>query len=146
MNKKESIKFIIDELEKKYPEVPVPLDHKDPYTLLIAVLLSAQCTDVRVNKITPILFKKADNPFDMVKMSVEEIKAIIRPCGLSPMKSKGIYGLSKILIDKYNGEVPADFNLLEELPAVGHKTASVVMSQAFKVPAFPVDTHIHRLL
>jgi len=146
MNKKERIKFIIDELEIKYPNVPIPLDHKDPYTLLIAVLLSAQCTDVRVNKITPILFKKADNPYDMIKMSVEEIKAIIRPCGLSPMKSKGIHGLSEIIIDKHNGKVPADFELLEELPAVGHKTASVVMSQAFKVPAFPVDTHIHRLL
>jgi len=146
MNKKERIKFIIEELEKKYPKVPIPLDHKDPYTLLIAVLLSAQCTDVRVNKITPILFEKADNPYDMVKMSVEEIKDIIRPCGLSPMKSKGIYGLSKILIDKHNGKVPADFELLEELPAVGHKTASVLMSQAFNIPAFPVDTHIHRLL
>ncbi|MBL6877535.1 endonuclease III [Flavobacteriaceae bacterium] len=146
MNKKERIKFIIEELEKKYPKVPIPLDHKDPYTLLIAVLLSAQCTDVRVNKITPILFEKADNPYDMVKMSVEEIKDIIRPCGLSPMKSKGIYGLSKILIDKHNGKVPANFELLEELPAVGHKTASVVMSQAFNIPAFPVDTHIHRLL
>ena len=146
MNKKERIKFIIEELEKKYPKVPIPLDHKDPYTLLIAVLLSAQCTDVRVNKITPILFKRADNPYDMVKMSVKEIKDIIRPCGLSPMKSNGIYGLSKILIDKHNGQVPADFELLEELPAVGHKTASVVMSQAFNVPAFPVDTHIHRLL
>jgi endonuclease-3 len=146
MNKKERIRFIIEELEKKYPKVPIPLDHKDPYTLLIAVLLSAQCTDVRVNKITPILFKKADNPYDMVKMSIDEIKDIIRPCGLSPMKSKGIYGLSKILIDKYKGKVPADFELLEQLPAVGHKTASVVMSQAFNIPAFPVDTHIHRLL
>ena len=146
MNKKERIRFIIEELEKKYPNVPIPLDHKDPYTLLIAVLLSAQCTDVRVNKIKPILFKKADNPYDMVKMSIEEIKDIIRPCGLSPMKSKGIYGLSKILIDKYKGKVPADFELLEQLPAVGHKTASVVMSQAFNIPAFPVDTHIHRLL
>ena len=146
MNKKERIKFIIEELEKKYPKVPIPLDHKNPYTLLIAVLLSAQCTDVRVNKITPILFKRADNPYDMVKMSVEEIKDIIRPCGLSPMKSNGIYGLSKILINKHNGQVPADFELLEELPAVGHKTASVVMSQAFNIPAFPVDTHIHRLL
>lgn len=146
MNKKERIRFIIEELEKKYPKVPIPLDHKDPYTLLIAVLLSAQCTDVRVNKITPILFKKADNPYDMVKMSIYEIKDIIRPCGLSPMKSKGIYGLSKILIDKYKGKVPADFELLEQLPAVGHKTASVVMSQAFNIPAFPVDTHIHRLL
>ncbi|MDC0478355.1 endonuclease III, partial [Flavobacteriaceae bacterium] len=146
MNKKERIRFIIEELEKKYPKVPIPLDHKDPYTLLIAVLLSAQCTDVRVNKITPILFKRADNPYDMVKMSVEEIKDIIRPCGLSPMKSNGIYGLSKILIDKYKGKVPEDFELLEQLPAVGHKTASVVMSQAFNIPAFPVDTHIHRLL
>jgi endonuclease-3 len=146
MNKKERIRFIIEELEKKYPKVPIPLDHKDPYTLLIAVLLSSQCTDVRVNKITPILFKKADNPYDMVKMSIDEIKDIIRPCGLSPMKSKGIYGLSKILIDKYKGKVPADFELLEQLPAVGHKTASVVMSQAFNIPAFPVDTHIHRLL
>ena len=146
MNKKERIRFIIEELEKKYPKVPIPLDHKDPYTLLIAVLLSAQCTDVRVNKITPILFKRADNPYDMVKMSVEEIKDIIRPCGLSPMKSNGIYGLSKILIDKHKGKVPANFELLEQLPAVGHKTASVVMSQAFNIPAFPVDTHIHRLL
>ena len=123
MNKKEKVQFVIDVLEKTYPEIPIPLDHKDPYTLLIAVLLSAQCTDVRVNKITPLLFAKADNPFDMVKMSVEEIKAIIRPCGLSPMKSKGIYGLSKILIDKYDGAVPQSFEGLEELPAVGHKTA-----------------------
>jgi len=146
MTKKEKAQFVIDELEKLYPIVDVPLDHKDPYTLLIAVLLSAQCTDVRVNQITPLLFEQADNPYDMVKMSVEEIKAIIRPCGLSPMKSKGIYGLSKILIEKHNGEVPANFQDLEELPAVGHKTASVVMSQAFNVPAFPVDTHIHRLM
>ncbi len=146
MNKKETVQFIIDTLQKLYPEITIPLDHKDPYTLLIAVLLSAQCTDVRVNKITPILFAKADNPFDMIKMTVEEIKAIIRPCGLSPMKSKGIHGLSKILIDTYNGEVPQSFEGLEALPAVGHKTASVVMSQAFGVPAFPVDTHIHRLL
>ena len=146
MNKKEKVQFVIDVLEKTYPEIPIPLDHKDPYTLLIAVLLSAQCTDVRVNKITPLLFAKADNPFDMVKMSVEEIKAIIRPCGLSPMKSKGIYGLSKILIDKYNGAVPKSFEGLEELPAVGHKTAGVVMSQAFGVPAFPIDTHILRLM
>lgn len=129
-----------------YPEVPIPLNHKDPYTLLIAVLLSAQCTDVRVNQITPILFAKADNPYDMIKLSVEEIANIIRPCGLSPMKSKGIYGLSHILIDKHNGMVPCSFEALEELPAVGHKTASVVMSQAFGVPAFPVDTHIHRLM
>lgn len=138
--------FIITELEKLYPKVEVPLDHKDPYTLLIAVLLSAQCTDVRVNKITPLLFKRADNPFDMIKLSIEDIAEIIRPCGLSPMKSKGIYGLSHILIDKHKGKVPKSFEALEELPAVGHKTASVVMSQAFGVPAFPVDTHIHRLL
>jgi len=146
MNKKERVEFVINTLKEKYPTIPIPLDHKDPYTLLIAVLLSAQCTDVRVNKITPILFAKADNPRDMVKLSVEEIKAIIRPCGLSPMKSKGIHGLSEILIAKYNGEVPQDFAALESLPAVGHKTASVVMSQSFGVPAFPVDTHIHRLL
>jgi endonuclease III len=146
MNKKERVAFVIKTLKELYPTIPIPLDHKDPYTLLIAVLLSAQCTDVRVNQITPLLFAKADNPFDMVKMSVEEIKAIIRPCGLSPMKSKGIHGLSHILIDKYNGEVPKSFEGLEELPAVGHKTASVVMSQAFGFPAFPVDTHIHRLM
>ena len=117
---------IIDKLEELYPEIPVPLDHKDPYTLLIAVLLSAQCTDIRVNQITPLLFGKANNPFDMVKMTVEEIKDIIRPCGLSPMKSKGIYGLSKILIEEYRGKVPQSFESLEKLPAVGHKTASVV--------------------
>lgn len=146
MNKKEKISFIIDKLDEIYPEIPIPLEHKDAYTLLIAVLLSAQCTDVRVNKITPILFKKADNPFDMVKLTINEIRDIIKPCGLSPMKSKGIYGLSKILIEKYNGEVPCSFENLEALPAVGHKTASVVMAQAFNIPAFPVDTHIHRLL
>ncbi|MCB9426324.1 MAG: endonuclease III [Flavobacteriales bacterium] len=146
MNKKDKVEFVIKTLNDLYPEIPIPLDHKDPYTLLVAVLLSAQCTDVRVNQITPLLFAKADNPYDMVKLSVEEIKAIIKPCGLSPMKSKGIYGLSQILIEKYNGEVPCDFEALEELPAVGHKTASVVMSQAFGVPAFPVDTHIHRLM
>ncbi|MSP84275.1 MAG: endonuclease III [Flavobacteriaceae bacterium] len=146
MNKQERITFVINSLKEKYPSIPIPLDHKDPYTLLIAVLLSAQCTDVRVNKITPLLFAKADNPYDMIKMSVEEIKAIIRPCGLSPMKSKGIHGLSHILIDKHEGKVPKSFKALEELPAVGHKTASVVMSQAFGVPAFPVDTHIHRLM
>ena len=146
MTKQEKVEFVITTLKDLYPEIPIPLDHKDPYTLLIAVLLSAQCTDVRVNQITPLLFAKADNPYDMIKMSVEEIKAIIRPCGLSPMKSKGIYGLSKILIEKHNGEVPKSFDDLEELPAVGHKTASVVMSQAFRVPAFPVDTHIHRLM
>lgn len=146
MTKQERVDFIIQKLQEFYPEIPIPLNHKDPYTLLIAVLLSAQCTDIRVNQITPILFAKADNPFDMVNLSVEEIKEIIKPCGLSPMKSKGIYGLSKILIEKYDGEVPQSFEALEELPAVGHKTASVVMSQAFGVPAFPVDTHIHRLL
>ena len=146
MNKTDKVNFVIKTLNNLYPKIPVPLDHKDPYTLLIAVLLSAQCTDVRVNKITPILFSKADNPFDMVKMNVDEIKEIIRPCGLSPMKSKGIHGLSKILIDKYNGEVPQNFESLEALPAVGHKTARVVMSQAFGIPAFPVDTHIHRLM
>ena len=146
MTKQEKVEFVITTLKDLYPEIPIPLDHKDRYTLLIAVLLSAQCTDVRVNQITPLLFAKADNPYDMIKMSVEEIKAIIRPCGLSPMKSKGIYGLSKILIEKHNGEVPKSFDDLEELPAVGHKTASVVMSQAFRVPTFPVDTHIHRLM
>ncbi|MET0759639.1 MAG: endonuclease III [Flavobacterium sp.] len=146
MTKEEKVQFVIDTLAKYYPEIPIPLDHKDPYTLLIAVLLSAQCTDVRVNQITPILFAKADNPYDMIKMSVEEIRDIIRPCGLSPMKSKGIHGLSHILIDKYEGKVPQSFSALEALPAVGHKTASVVMSQAFGVPAFPVDTHIHRLM
>jgi endonuclease-3 len=146
MNKEARVKFVIDTLKELYPTIPIPLDHKDPYTLLIAVLLSAQCTDVRVNQITPLLFAKADNPYDMIKMSVEEIKEIIRPCGLSPMKSKGIHGLSHILIDKHDGKVPQSFEFLEELPAVGHKTASVVMSQAFGVPAFPVDTHIHRLM
>jgi endonuclease III len=146
MTKKEKASYVINTLADLYPTIPIPLDHKDPYTLLIAVLLSAQCTDVRVNQITPLLFAKADNPFDMVKMTVEEIRDIIRPCGLSPMKSKGIHGLSVILIEKYNGKVPQDFAALESLPAVGHKTASVVMSQAFGVPAFPVDTHIHRLM
>lgn len=146
MTKNEKVTFVINTLNELYPETPIPLNHKDPYTLLIAVLLSAQCTDERVNKITPLLFAKADNPYDMVKMSVEQIADIIRPCGLTPMKSKGIYGLSHILIDKYNGAVPQDFEALESLPAVGHKTASVVMSQAFGVPAFPVDTHIHRLM
>lgn len=146
MTKKEKVQFVIDTLEKLYPEVYIPLDHKDPYTLLIAVLLSAQSTDKGVNKITPILFEKADNPYDMVKLSVEEIKEIIKPVGLSPMKAKGIYGLSKILIEKHNGKVPRNFKDLEALPAVGHKTASVVMSQAFGIPAFPVDTHIQRLM
>ena len=146
MNKKNKVIFIIEELENLFPEVPIPLNHKDPYTLLIAVLLSAQCTDERVNLITPKLFKIADNPSDMSKLSINEIKEIIRPCGLSPMKSKGIYGLTRIILDKHNGKVPRTFEELEELPAVGHKTASVVMSQAFGYPAFPVDTHIHRLM
>ena len=146
MDKKNKVKYLIKELETLFPVVPVPLDHKDPYTLLIAVLLSAQCTDERVNQITPKLFEKADNPYEMVNLTVEEIKEIIRPCGLSPMKSKGIFGLSKIIIEKHNGLVPQTFEDLEELPGVGHKTASVVMSQAFGFPAFPVDTHIHRLM
>lgn len=146
MTKQEKVDFAILTLKELYPQIPIPLDHKDPYTLLIAVLLSAQSTDVRVNQITPLLFEVADNPYDMVKLSVEEIREIIKPVGLSPMKSKGIYGLSKILIDKHSGKVPQSFEALEELPAVGHKTASVVMSQAFNVPAFPVDTHIHRLM
>ncbi len=144
-NKKVNALEIANILEKLYPETPIPLNHKDTYTLLIAVLLSAQCTDERVNKITPILFAKADNPFDMVKLSIEEIKAIIRPCGLSPRKSKAIHELSKIIIEKHQGIVPNSFEYLEELPGVGHKTASVVMAQAFGIPAFPVDTHIHRL-
>ncbi|SRX73555.1 endonuclease III domain-containing protein [Aequorivita antarctica] len=146
MTKQEKVTFVIDTLNKLYPQVPIPLEHKDPYTLLIAVLLSAQSTDVRVNQITPLLFKIADNPYDMAKLTIAEIREIIKPVGLSPMKSKGIHGLSKILIKKYNGQVPADFEALESFPAVGHKTASVVMSQAFNIPAFPVDTHIHRLM
>ncbi|MFL2663566.1 MAG: endonuclease III [Crocinitomicaceae bacterium] len=146
MTKKEKAKYIIEELERLYPETPVPLNHKDPFTLLIAVLLSAQCTDERVNKITPALFELADNPFDMSKQDVEEIRLIIRPCGLSPRKSKAIWQLSNILVEKYNGAVPKKMELLEELPGVGHKTASVVVSQAFGQAAFPVDTHIHRLL
>ena len=146
MKKTEKVKFIINTLEDLYPKVEVPLNHKDPYTLLIAVLLSAQSTDAGVNKITPKLFARADNPYEMVKMSIEEIREIIRPVGLSPMKSKGIYGLSKILIEKHDGKVPKNLRDLEELPAVGHKTASVVISQAFGIPAFPVDTHIHRLM
>ncbi|WP_339705618.1 endonuclease III [uncultured Kriegella sp.] len=146
MTKAEKVDFAIKKLQELYPTIPVPLEHKDPYTLLIAVLLSAQSTDVRVNLITPLLFEKADNPFDMVNLTVDEIREIIKPVGLSPMKAKGIYGLSKILIEKYDGEVPQDIALLEELPSVGHKTASVVVSQAFGIPAFPVDTHIHRLM
>jgi endonuclease-3 len=146
MNKKERVQFVIDTLEDLYPKPPIPLEHKDPYTLLIAVLLSAQSTDARVNTITPILFEKADNPYDMIKLSVEQIREIIRPVGLSPMKSKGIYGLSKMIVELHDGKVPDNFEDLEAFPAVGHKTASVVMSQAFGVPAFPVDTHIHRLM
>lgn len=146
MTKKEKVSYVMEELDRLYPEIPIPLDHKDPYTLLIAVLLSAQSTDVRVNQITPLLFEKADTPQAMMALSVDEIRNIIKPVGLSPMKSKGIYGLSKILIEQYNGQVPQSFEALEALPAVGHKTASVVMAQAFGVPAFPVDTHIHRLM
>lgn len=145
MTKKQKAQEITAILEELFPETPVPLHHSDAYTLLIAVLLSAQCTDERVNQITPALFGRAANPFDMVKLSVEEIREIIKPCGLSPRKSVAIYELSQILIDKYKGEVPQSFEALEELPGVGHKTASVVMSQWFGVPAFPVDTHIHRL-
>ena len=146
MTKAQKVAFVINTLEELYPEIPIPLDHKDPYTLLIAVLLSAQSTDVRVNKTTPFLFGKADNPYDMIKLTVDEIREIIKPVGLSPQKAKGIHGLSQRLVDDYNGEVPADFEALETFPAVGHKTASVVMAQAFGVPAFPVDTHIHRLM
>lgn len=146
MTKQEKAAYVMRELDRLYPETPIPLDHTDPYTLLIAVLLSAQCTDARVNQITPILFARASTPYDMVLLSVEEIREIIRPCGLSPAKSKAIYGLSEILIKKHGGEVPQSFEELEALPGVGHKTASVVMSQAFGVPAFPVDTHIHRLI
>ncbi|WP_047546600.1 endonuclease III domain-containing protein [Psychroserpens sp. Hel_I_66] len=146
MTKQEKVDFVINTLKELYPTIPVPLEHKDPYTLLIAVLMSAQSTDVRVNQITPLLFAKADNPYDMIKLSVEEIREIIKPVGLSPMKSKGIYGLSHILIDKHNGEVPQTYEDLEALPAVGHKTAAVVLSQAFGIPAFPVDTHINRLM
>ncbi len=141
----EKAQYIADKLEELYPKTPIPLDHQDAYTLLIAVLLSAQCTDERVNKITPTLFQLANNPFDMAKVPVAEIEKIIKPCGLSPRKSKAISELSKILVEKYNGEVPQSFELLEELPGVGHKTASVVMAQSFNIPAFPVDTHIHRL-
>lgn len=146
MTKKEKATYIINELEKLYPETPVPLDHSSPYTLLVAVLLSAQCTDVMVNRVTPHLFKLADNPFDMIKLEVDDIRAIIKPCGLSPRKSKAIHELSQILLNKYNGEIPHTIEELEELPGVGHKTASVVVAQAFGIPAFPVDTHIHRLL
>lgn len=145
MLKKERVEYIINKLEELHPEPPIPLDHKDPYTLLVAVLLSAQCTDERVNKVTPALWALADNPFDMANAPVDAIKEIIRPCGLSPRKSQAISTLSKILVEEYNGEVPIDMEALESLPGVGHKTASVVMSQAFNIPAFAVDTHIHRL-
>ena len=145
MTKAEKVLEIIKILESHYPETPIPLDHKDNYTLLVAVLLSAQCTDLRVNQVTPALFKMADTPAKMIQQKVEDIKAIIRPCGLSPRKSKAIYELSEILLEKHDGEVPNDLAALESLPGVGHKTASVVLSQGFGVPAFPVDTHIHRL-
>jgi endonuclease-3 len=146
MTKKQKAEYVIEELGKLYPTMDIPLDHKDPYTLLVAVLLSAQCTDARVNTVTPTLFSRADNPADMSELDVDEIKAIIRPCGLSPKKSKAISELSKRLVMEKNGEVPVDIEYLESLPGVGHKTASVVMSQAFEIPAFPVDTHIHRLM
>ena len=146
MTKQEKVDYVIATLADLYPEIPIPLDHTDSYTLLIAVLLSAQSTDVRVNQITPLLFAKARTPQEMIKLTVEEIRDIIRPVGLSPMKSKGIHGLSKILLEKHNGEVPRTYEDLEELPAVGHKTAAVVLAQAFDIPTFPVDTHIHRLM
>lgn len=145
MKKSEKVAFVARKLEELFPETPIPLDHYSDYTLLIAVLLSAQCTDERVNQITPTLFARADTPKEMVKLSVEEIREIIKPCGLSPAKSKAIFGLSEILLKKHKGKVPATFEELEALPGVGHKTASVVMSQAHGFPAFPVDTHIHRL-
>jgi len=145
MKKSERAQYALNKLEELYPETPVPLDHTDAYTLLIAVLLSAQCTDIRVNQITPHLFKKADNPYDMVKLTVDEIEAIVKPCGLGPRKAKAIHRLSEMLIEDHNGEVPADLAEMEKLPGVGHKTASVVIAQAFGVPAFPVDTHIHRI-
>ena len=146
MTKAEKIQFTLDALEQLYPETPVPLDHKDPFTLLVAVVLSAQCTDERVNKITPKLFAVANNPYDMAKLTVEQIAEIIRPCGLVPMKSKGIHAFSNTIVNEYTGKVPSSFEALEAMPSVGHKTASVVMSQAFGVPAFPVDTHIQRLM
>lgn len=146
MTKQEKVQHIIATLERLYPTVPVPLDHRDPYTLLVAVLLSAQCTDERVNQVTPDLWKLAADPASMAKQDVDAIREIIRPCGLSPAKSKNIHRLSEILIAEHGGEVPASFEALEALPGVGHKTASVVMAQAFGVPAFPVDTHIHRLM
>ena len=146
MTRKEKADLVINKLEELYPQTPIPLNHKDAYTLLVSVLLSAQCTDERVNKITPALFELADNPFDMAEQNVDDILSIVRPCGLGPAKSKAISNLSKILIDHHKGQVPDNFKDLEALPGVGHKTASVVMSQAFGVPAFPVDTHIHRLI
>lgn len=145
LTKQERVDFILQRLQTLYPAPPIPLQHKDPYTLMVAVLLSAQCTDERVNQVTPALWELADNPFDMAKVPVEKIQAIIRPCGLSPQKSKAISLLSQILINEHGGLVPEDWDALERLPGVGHKTASVVMSQAFGHPAFPVDTHIHRL-
>ena len=145
MTKQEKAAFVAAKLAELYPTTSIPLDHVDPYTLLVAVVLSAQCTDKKVNEITPLLFARARTPQDMVKLSVEEIREIIRPCGLSPMKSKGIHGLSRMILEEHGGEVPADMAALEAMPGVGHKTASVVMVQAFGVPAFPVDTHIHRL-
>ena len=145
MLKRDRADFILSRLRQLYPEPPIPLDHSDPYTLLVAVLLSAQCTDERVNQVTPGLFERARTPQAMVEVAVEEIRQIIRPCGLSPQKSKAIAGLSRILIEEHRGEVPSDMEALERLPGVGHKTASVVMAQAFGVPSFPVDTHIHRL-
>ncbi|GAB4377521.1 MAG: endonuclease III [Salibacteraceae bacterium] len=146
MTRREKAEYVMKKLDELFPEVTVPLKHKDPYTLLIAVLLSAQCTDERVNQVTPLLFSKADNPHDMARLSEDEIREIIKPCGLSATKAKAIKSLSQILVDEYGGEVPPSFEALEALPGVGHKTASVVMSQAFGVPAFPVDTHIHRLM
>ena len=146
MTKQDKANYVMQALEELYPEVPIPLDHSDAFTLLVAVVLSAQCTDARVNTITPILFARANNPYDMAKLSVETIQAIIRPCGLSPMKSKGIKGLSQMIVDLHDGQVPKSFEALEAMPSVGHKTASVVMSQAFGIAAFPVDTHIHRLM
>ena len=145
MTKQEKAAFVAAKLAELYPTTSIPLDHVDPYTLLVAVVLSAQCTDKKVNEITPLLFARASTPQDMVKLSVEEIREIIRPCGLSPMKSKGIHGLSRMILEEHGGKVPADMAALEAMPGVGHKTASVVMVQAFGVPAFPVDTHIHRL-
>ena len=146
MTKKEKAEYVVEALEALYPETPIPLDHSDPFTLLVAVVLSAQCTDARVNTVTPLLFAKARTPEAMAALSVDEIAAIIRPCGLTPMKSKGIHQFSKMIMELHQGEVPQSFEALEAMPSVGHKTASVVMSQAFGVPAFPVDTHIHRLM